>query len=98
MSIHVDEPTAHEVTFGAQFSDQLTRRWHATDLHWHARSASVISDAVLAQHEARARPGEDLKYRLGSPTYDYQSAGVIFPAFRQIGSFTDSDPEHLPAL
>jgi hypothetical protein len=98
VSFHVDEETAHQVTFGAQLKEQLTHRWHATDLHWHARSPSVVSDAVLAQREARARAGEDLQYRLGSPTYEYRPDGVIFPAFRQIGAFADSDPEHLPAL
>jgi hypothetical protein len=98
VSFYVDEPTGHQVTFGAQFSQQLTRRWHATDLHWHARSEQVVGDAVLAQNEARAREGEDLQYRLGSPTYRYQPDGVLFPVFQPIGSFADSDPEHLPAL
>jgi hypothetical protein len=98
VTFYVDDATNHQVTFGAQLDNQLTRSWHGTDLHWYARSERTVGDAVLAQQEGRARPGEDLQYRLGSPTYTYQPEGVTFPAFRQIGSFADSDPENLPTL
>jgi hypothetical protein len=98
VAFYVDDDTHHQVTFGAQLDNQLTRSWHGTDLHWYARSERTVGDAVLAQQEARARPGEDLRYRLGAPSYTYQPEGVTFPAFRQVGSFADSDPENLPVL
>jgi hypothetical protein len=95
LSFYLNEPTAHATTFGSQRGNQVTRRWQATSLRWFARSREVVSGALLASWEANARPGELLRYRLGSPTYTYQPGGVNFPAWRSFAGFADANPEHL---
>jgi hypothetical protein len=88
------------VTFGDYSNGPdgtYTHRWWATNLHWYARDETVVSDDLLASREAGADPGEDLQYRLGSPTYTYQEDGPIqFADWQPIAGFEDPDPENLP--
>lgn len=96
-------PAGGQVIFGAggtASDNQVNGLWEARRIHWIARHANVVSDAVLT-NLANGYCGADdnCDYGIGTHTYTYDS-GLTLPtnAWRTISGFASSDPDQLPVV
>lgn len=89
---------ALEVVFGAsRGAGQNGKRWEARRLQWHAKTSSVVSDAILERLAGLCSPAATCDYGLGTHTYAYDAA-LALPAnpWRDLPAFADDDPDHQP--
>ncbi|HVV86726.1 MAG TPA: hypothetical protein VHE35_26895, partial [Kofleriaceae bacterium] len=85
-------------TFGASSGPgEAGKHWEARRLAWHARSADIVSDALLTGYQDHCPPTAVCDYGVGTHTYTYD-ANLALPAspWRDLPSFADDDPDHLP--
>lgn len=86
------------VTFGASPGlGQAGKAWEARRLHWHARSSTAVSDAVLTGQQGLCVPAATCDYGVGTHTYEYADT-LALPAnpWRDLPAFADDDPDHQP--
>ncbi|MEQ9323201.1 MAG: hypothetical protein RIF41_28810, partial [Polyangiaceae bacterium] len=92
-----DTPAAFGATFDAT---QAGRRWEARNISWHVRSPDVMSDDRLTQLEGFCDGvGALCDYGVGTHTFTFDDT-IAFPAdpWRDLPTFDDDDPDHLPVL
>lgn len=90
--------SAQPVGFGASFGPgQVGKSWQARRIHWHARSASVVSDATLSAFQSSCANGATCDYGIGTHQYTYD-ANLAFPAnpWRTLPGIGDPDPDRQP--
>lgn len=101
--IYIHDPVIYllsteQVVFGATGGPgQAGKSWEARRIAWHARQASVVSDAVLQGYQQSCHASATCDYGLGSHTYQYDGS-LVFPAnpWRNLPAIAMDDPDQQP--
>lgn len=101
--IYIHDPVIHllsndPVVFGASLGPgQVGKSWEARRIEWHARSAAVVSDALLTNNQGNCAAGATCDYGAGTHTYAYD-ANLTFPAnpWRSLPAITADNPDDQP--
>lgn len=101
--VYIHDPQIHllapePVSFGAwNGPGQRGKSWEARRIAWHARSQSVISDALLRARENDCAAEAVCDYGAGTHSYRYD-ANLSLPAdpWRDLPDLADDDPDAQP--
>jgi hypothetical protein len=101
--IFIDDPVVYllpttQVSFGAgNGPGQAGKSWQARRIEWHARSASVVSDAILGGYQAACAAGASCDYGLGTHRYHYDpDLRLPDQPWHELPGLAESDPDALP--
>jgi hypothetical protein len=93
-------PAGSALNFGVGTANQVNGLWEARRIHWIARHANVVSDAILTGlANGYCGADDNCDYGIGTHSYTYDS-GLTLPtnAWRTISGFAYSDPDQLPVV
>lgn len=101
--VYIHDPAVYllspqPVSFGATGGPgQSGKSWEARRIAWHARTTSVISDAILTNLQGACTAGAVCDYGQGTHTYAYD-ANIAAPAnpWRSLPTLSIDSPDALP--
>lgn len=92
--------SALPLNFGAWTGPgQVGKSWQMRNIAWHARSADVISDAILTSRQNDCVSGSTCDYGVGTHSYDYND-NLTLPtdAWRSLPGIDTDNPDDLPVV